>query len=55
MEGLPMGSVNDFCRNAEENKTRESVFELRFTVGIPFTRMVFRHIKPTSDHGGMAL
>ena len=36
MEGLPMGSVNDFCRNAEENKTRESVFELQFTVGDTF-------------------
>lgn len=36
MEGLPMGSVNDFCRNAEENKTRKSVFELQFTVGDTF-------------------
>lgn len=36
MEGLPMGSVNGFCRNAEENKTRESVFELQFTVGDTF-------------------
>lgn len=36
MEGLPMGSVNDFCRNAEENKMRESVFELQFTVGDTF-------------------
>ncbi|MGN0466399.1 MAG: ATP/GTP-binding protein [Lachnospiraceae bacterium] len=32
MEGLPVNSVNDFCRNKEENKNRESVFELQFTV-----------------------
>lgn len=32
MEGLPIYSVNDFCRNREENKTRESVFEIQFTV-----------------------
>lgn len=32
MEGLPIGAVNDFCRNREENKNRESVFELQFTV-----------------------
>lgn len=31
--GLPVGCVNDFCRNKEENKLRESVFELQFTVG----------------------
>lgn len=36
MEGLPVRSVNDFCRNREENKTRESVFELQFTVGDTF-------------------
>ncbi len=36
MEGLPVGSVNDFCRNKEANKTRESVFELQFTVGDVF-------------------
>ena len=36
MEGLPVVSVNDFCRNKEENKTRESVFELQFTVGDTF-------------------
>lgn len=36
MEGLPVGSINDFCRNKEENKFRESVFELQFTVGDSF-------------------
>lgn len=36
MEGLPVGAVNDFCRNKEENKMRESVFELQFTVGDTF-------------------
>lgn len=36
MEGLPVGSANDFCRSKEANKTRESVFELQFTVGDTF-------------------
>lgn len=36
LEGLPIGSANDFCRNKEANKTRESVFELQFTVGDTF-------------------
>ena len=36
MEGLPVGSVNDFCRSSQENKTRESIFELQFTVGDTF-------------------
>ncbi len=36
MEGLPVGSANDFCRNKEANKDRESVFELQFTVGDTF-------------------
>ena len=36
VEGLPVGSVNDFCRNKEANKMRESVFELQFTVGDTF-------------------
>ena len=36
MEGLPVVSVNDFCRNKEENRNRESVFELQFTVGDTF-------------------
>lgn len=36
IEGLSVGSVNHFCRNREENKTRESVFELQFTVGDTF-------------------
>ena len=33
MEGLPVGFVNDFCRNNMKNKDRESVFEIQFTVG----------------------
>ena len=36
MEGLPVDSVNYFCRNREENRERESVFELQFTVGDMF-------------------
>lgn len=36
MEGLPVGSANDFCRGREANKTRESVFELQFSVGDTF-------------------
>ena len=36
MEGLPVNSVNDFCRNKRENKMKESVFELQFTVGDTF-------------------
>jgi hypothetical protein len=36
MEGLPVNSVSDFCRNREENRNRESVFELQFTVGDSF-------------------
>lgn len=36
MEGLPVGSANDFCRNRHENKNRESVFEIQFTVGDTF-------------------
>jgi len=36
MEGLPVDSVNYFCRNREENRDRESVFELQFTVGDRF-------------------
>lgn len=36
MEGLPVGSVNDFCRSKEANKIRESVFELQFTAGDTF-------------------
>lgn len=36
MEGLPVGSVNDFCRNKQANKSRESFFELQFTVGNTF-------------------
>lgn len=36
MEGIPVGSGNDFCRNKKGNKTRESVFELQFTIGDTF-------------------
>lgn len=36
MEGLPVNSVNDFCRNNIKNKDRESVFEIQFTVGDTF-------------------
>lgn len=36
LDGLPLGSADDFCRNRESNKTRESVFELQFTVGDAF-------------------
>jgi len=36
MEGLPVDSVNYFCRNREENRDRESVFELQFTAGDTF-------------------
>lgn len=33
LEGLPVNSVNDFCRNNMKNKERKSVFEIQFTVG----------------------
>ena len=36
IEGLPVGSVTDFCRNRAENKERESIFELQFTVDDTF-------------------
>ena len=36
MEGLPLESVNYYCRNKDSNKDRESVFELQFTVGDKF-------------------
>lgn len=36
IDGLPVESANDFCRNKEENKMRNSVFELQFTVGDSF-------------------
>lgn len=35
-DGIPVNSANDFCRNSMENKSRESVFELQFTVGDKF-------------------
>jgi AAA15 family ATPase/GTPase len=44
MEGLPINSINDFCRNNEENKNRESVFELQFTVGDNFYAYGFSSI-----------
>ncbi len=34
--GLPINCVNSFCRNRQENKDRESLFELQFTVGDSF-------------------
>ena len=36
MEGLPVDSVNYFCRNKADNKLRETIFELQFTVGDTF-------------------
>ena len=36
MEGLSVDSANDFCRNKMENKERESIFELQFTVDDKF-------------------
>lgn len=36
MEGLPLESVNNYCRNKDSNKDRESVFELQFTVDDKF-------------------
>lgn len=33
LTGLPVECINDFCRNKEANKTRESIFEIQFTVG----------------------
>ncbi|MBP5231750.1 MAG: ATP/GTP-binding protein [Clostridia bacterium] len=36
LEGIPADSADDFCRNRAENKDRESVFELQFTVGNTF-------------------
>lgn len=35
-DGIPINSANDFCRNSVENRSRESVFELQFTVGDKF-------------------
>ena len=36
INGLTSECTNDFCRNRIENKDRESVFELQFTVGDTF-------------------
>lgn len=35
-DGLPVNSYDDFCRNRTENRDRESVFELQFTVSDKF-------------------
>lgn len=35
-DGIPVNASNDFCRNSTENKSRESVLELQFTVGDKF-------------------
>lgn len=35
-DGIPVNATNDFCKSREENKKRESVFELQFTVGDKF-------------------
>lgn len=35
-DGIPVNASNDFCRNSMENKSRESVLELQFTVGDKF-------------------
>lgn len=34
--GLPINCSNSFCRNREENKDRESLFELQMTIGDRF-------------------
>ena len=44
IEGLPVNSVYDFCRNCVENQNRESVFELQFTVGDKFYAYGFSSI-----------
>ena len=36
IEGLSVNSCDDFCRNSLDNKNRESVFELQFTVDDKF-------------------
>ncbi len=36
IHGLQFNSDNDFCRTKEENKNKESLFELQFTVGDHF-------------------
>ena len=36
LEGIPVNSSSDYCKNREENKTRESFFELQFSVGEKF-------------------
>ncbi|MCF0125865.1 MAG: ATP-binding protein, partial [Clostridia bacterium] len=35
-QGLPVNASNDFCKIKEENKNKESVFELQFTVNDTF-------------------
>ena len=34
--GMPLGALNLFCRNKEENKFKETEFELTFTVNDKF-------------------
>ena len=36
IEGLPLNSFNDFCKNKKENETKDSFFELQFTVDDKF-------------------
>ena len=36
IDGLSMNSFDDFCKNCLENKERESIFELQFTVDDKF-------------------
>lgn len=44
IEGLTMNSVDDFCRNRLENKDRESMFELQFTIDDKFYAYGFKTI-----------
>ena len=44
VEGLPINSINDYCRNRTENKDRKSQFELQFTVGNKFYAYGFSSI-----------
>ena len=41
MEGLPVGSVNDFCRNNMKNKDREVCLKSSLRLEIRFMPMVF--------------
>ena len=35
-EGLTVNTVNDFCRTNKENRDKESIFEIQFTVNNKF-------------------